>query len=897
VRSLPSRILTIALVCASLYAALLGAGAFAQDEETAPAAAETAAPAQTEAPAAPPAAQTPEQSEPTPFPSPVETVVDPTPQPTESAEAPKADPTAQPTADAPAQAQAQAPAQAEAPKTASPGKPAAGKAAPKLGVDKVKRARRDDEHPNRKQGSSRELCPRDGKLVGTVGMASTSTRGCVKPEKQGAGEHDDADVPFGGADTPAPAYTPSGVPTPANPGYSLATPGPAPIGVPNFFIEKFRIPPFLLPIYQAAGIQYGIRWEVLAAINEIETDYGRNLNISSAGALGWMQFMPSTWDMYGVDANGDGQKDPFNPVDAIFAAARYLRAAGADKDLYRSIFAYNHADWYVESVLMRARVIGGLPTDLVGSLTGLTQGRFPVGAKSTYAGQLPDAESRKRFAPGENAAHVVESDGTRRDIRIFSRQGAPVVAVNDGRITRLGHSQRLGNFVELQDSYGNTYRYSGLGRIAKTFPFPRERRARKGDLALPESGPAPKGPASRSTRSAVAKRHGEKPVAGKAAKRAAAKHGAGKAAKRSDKAAARRHAKAPVKERISAKAELPAAAPPKERLFAHPARPSVRQVMRSIESAAAPSPGLSDETLTRDGQRLDPRDYVAKPLVRGARVTGGTVLGRLGRTSDTVAPNLRFEIRPAGRGAPRIDPKPILDGWKLLESTAIYRSAKRNPFFGADAEAPTIGQIMLMSKEALQRHVLHNPSIDVYGCGRQDVATGQIDRRVLAMLEFLASSGLKPTVTSLRCGHGVYTTSGNVSEHSTGTAVDIGAVNGIVINPSTQGKGSITDLTIQRLLTLQGTMKPHQIISLMTFAGTDNTFAMGDHDDHIHVGYRPQYGENTEAARRVAEVLKPDQWIKLIDRIGSIDNPVVREQPSRFSVAVTKRASGPHRGE
>ena len=126
--------------------------------------------------------------------------------------------------------------------------------------------------------------------------------------------------------------------------------------MPNFFIDQFRIPPFLLPIYQAAGTQYGVRWEVLAAINEIETDYGRNLNVSSAGALGWMQFMPATWKQYGVDANRDGVKDPFNPVDAIFAAARYLRAAGADRDLRRAIFAYNHADWYVDSVLMRARV-------------------------------------------------------------------------------------------------------------------------------------------------------------------------------------------------------------------------------------------------------------------------------------------------------------------------------------------------------------------------------------------------------------------------------------------------------------------------------------------------------------------------------------------------------------
>ena len=99
-------------------------------------------------------------------------------------------------------------------------------------------------------------------------------------------------------------------------------------GIPGFFIENFRIPPFLLPIYQAAGTAYGIPWQVLAAINEVETDYGRDLSVSSAGAEGWMQFLPAEWAQYGVDANGDGFKDPYNPADAIFAAARYLRAAG-----------------------------------------------------------------------------------------------------------------------------------------------------------------------------------------------------------------------------------------------------------------------------------------------------------------------------------------------------------------------------------------------------------------------------------------------------------------------------------------------------------------------------------------------------------------------------------------
>ena len=86
-------------------------------------------------------------------------------------------------------------------------------------------------------------------------------------------------------------------------------------GVPGFFIESFQIPPFLLPIFQAAGTAYGIPWQVLAAINEVETDYGRDLSVSSAGAEGWMQFLPAEWAQYGVDANGDGFRDPYNPAD------------------------------------------------------------------------------------------------------------------------------------------------------------------------------------------------------------------------------------------------------------------------------------------------------------------------------------------------------------------------------------------------------------------------------------------------------------------------------------------------------------------------------------------------------------------------------------------------------
>jgi soluble lytic murein transglycosylase-like protein len=115
-----------------------------------------------------------------------------------------------------------------------------------------------------------------------------------------------------------------------------------------------RPPAVLIPIYKAAGHRYRVPWAVLAAINSIETDYGRNMSTSSAGAIGWMQFMPSTWAAYGVAAGRHSVPDPYDPHDAIFAAARYLAANGAARHLRKAIFAYNHATWYVDEVLWKA---------------------------------------------------------------------------------------------------------------------------------------------------------------------------------------------------------------------------------------------------------------------------------------------------------------------------------------------------------------------------------------------------------------------------------------------------------------------------------------------------------------------------------------------------------------
>jgi murein DD-endopeptidase MepM/ murein hydrolase activator NlpD len=117
-------------------------------------------------------------------------------------------------------------------------------------------------------------------------------------------------------------------------------------------------PDQLQALWQAAGNAYGIPWQVLAAINKVESNFGRNMGPSSAGAIGWMQFMPSTWLRWGLDGDKDGVADPWDPYDAVYAAARYLAATGGQTDIRSAIFSYNHADWYVREVLQIAQLYG-----------------------------------------------------------------------------------------------------------------------------------------------------------------------------------------------------------------------------------------------------------------------------------------------------------------------------------------------------------------------------------------------------------------------------------------------------------------------------------------------------------------------------------------------------------
>jgi hypothetical protein len=263
-------------------------------------------------------------------------------------------------------------------------------------------------------------------------------------------------------------------------------------------------------------------------------------------------------------------------------------------------------------------------------------------------------------------------------------------------------------------------------------------------------------------------------------------------------------------------------------------------------------------------------------------VVAGTIIGRVAGPRPSQASHLQFMVKPAGKGSPFVDPKPILDGWKLLEATAVYRAAGLNPFVRKN---PTIGQILLMSKEQLQNRVLQDPHVQIYACGRRDIWSGLVDRRIMAVIEFLSASGLDPSVSGLVCGANAKASNGVDSAGSTGSSIDISDINGIPITGH-QGHGTITDMTVRRLLTLQGTFKPNQIISTMSYKGQSDTLSLPDHKDRIQVTYTPAFGNNKKLAAQVTSILQPGQWVQLINRIGQLPEPVVPIRPSGYATKV-----------
>jgi murein DD-endopeptidase MepM/ murein hydrolase activator NlpD len=162
----------------------------------------------------------------------------------------------------------------------------------------------------------------------------------------------------------------------------------------------------LLRLWQNAGQAYAVPWNVLAAINKIESNFGRNMGPSSAGALGWMQFMPSTWVRWGTDADANGVADPWNPVDAVYSAARYLAASGGATDIRRAVFSYNHADWYVNQVIQLAQLYGSSDTASADAFQNLPAAGSSVFALDRLQVELDTARAAVAEASGEYRAAV-----------------------------------------------------------------------------------------------------------------------------------------------------------------------------------------------------------------------------------------------------------------------------------------------------------------------------------------------------------------------------------------------------------------------------------------------------------------------------------------------------------
>jgi cell wall-associated NlpC family hydrolase len=207
-------------------------------------------------------------------------------------------------------------------------------------------------------------------------------------------------------------------------------------------------------IWQAAGNAYGIPWQVLAAINKVETDFGQNLGPSSAGAVGWMQFMPSTWARWGIDANGDGRADPNNPTDAIFSAARYLAGCGGQLDITRAVYCYNHATWYVNDVMGLASLygrgggtafsgagttfsVGDLQPQIATARTKLATSKTQVATARAQARTLAHVE--RRFLRVAGTAHLLSDqlEANKRAALIGARRDAA-----DSRVARLQRQLR-----------------------------------------------------------------------------------------------------------------------------------------------------------------------------------------------------------------------------------------------------------------------------------------------------------------------------------------------------------------------------------------------------------------------------------------------------------------------
>ncbi|MEW9673612.1 peptidoglycan DD-metalloendopeptidase family protein [Ammoniphilus sp. 3BR4] len=260
---------------------------------------------------------------------------------------------------------------------------------------------------------------------------------------------------------------------------------PGTVGIVGGTISEFgahEIPANFIPIYKAAEAQYGVPWNLLAAHHRVETTFSTNVSVSSAGAVGAMQFMPATWagwkyphtplgkitipiDIsdpsviakgggYGVDGDGDGKADPYNPVDAIYSAAKYLAANGAAEGRIReAIYAYNHSEDYVMEVMSYAERYVKVP-----QVVQMDAGNGLVNPVPT--GYRVSSDFGFRIHP------TLKNEEKHTGIDLAAPEGEPAVSITTGKVSYAGWRGGYGNTVIVDYGNGVQALYGHLSKIA-----------------------------------------------------------------------------------------------------------------------------------------------------------------------------------------------------------------------------------------------------------------------------------------------------------------------------------------------------------------------------------------------------------------------------------------------
>lgn len=246
------------------------------------------------------------------------------------------------------------------------------------------------------------------------------------------------------------------------------------VGAPANAEALADIPAVSLEAYQKAATATGVPWHYIAAIGKVETNHGRYGGSqpdqkgdvrprirNSIGASGPMQFMPATWSSFQQDGNFDGTKSVDNIFDAALAAGHYLKRSGAPADMRKAIFAYNHANWYVDKVLAQAeKYVEGAS----GDVTAISDGSDVAVGASAWIRPVEAGPVTARF--GMSGGRW--SSGRHTGVDFGVPTGTPVFASQAGAVS-VSHPGWAGNLVTIDhgvlDGAKVQTRYAHLSKV------------------------------------------------------------------------------------------------------------------------------------------------------------------------------------------------------------------------------------------------------------------------------------------------------------------------------------------------------------------------------------------------------------------------------------------------